>query len=104
MNGNRERFDKCRERLWKLLANVDFSDGCKSYEGTIRVELEYPNYFESPDDLPKPDGASIHLDCYVLGPNRHYDFDGVSMSDALTRFEQWLDQRENEMRRADNAL
>jgi hypothetical protein len=102
MSENNKRFDKCRERLWKLLSNVDFSDGCKSYEGAITVELEYPNYFESPDALPSPDHVRIHLDCYVLGWTRHYDFDGVNMSDAISRFEQWLDEQEDEMRRDDN--
>lgn len=98
MFSNRQRFDKCRERLWKLLSNVDFSDGCKSYEGAITVELGYPHYFDSPENIPAYDYICIHLDCYVLGPCRHYDFKGCTFSDAIARFEKWLDDRETEMK------
>lgn len=91
-----ERFDACRKRLWKLLADTDMAGGCKSYEGTLEIRLVYPNFFESPMKLPEPDAVRIKLDCYVLGPTRHYDFLGETFSAAIMCFEDWLDEREAE--------
>ena len=98
---NRERFDNLRRRLWDLLGTVDFSDGCKSYEGAIEVHCEYPDYFfclannEDKPQIPEPSYYEITLHCYVLGPTRHYKFKGKTFSQALDCFEKWIVAEEN---------
>lgn len=52
---------------------------CKSYEGAMR--LECPNHF-SPED-----GYSLELDCYVLGPNRHYRWKGDTVQECIDKAE-----------------
>lgn len=91
---NRERFEECRRRLWALLAKVDFSNGCKSYEGLIEIVQTYPSYFHSPDKLPEPESVIIRLHCYVLGDFRHYVFMGKTYGQAIDDFERWLTEQE----------
>lgn len=90
MMTDKELFDMCRRKLWRMLSGVDFSDGCKSYDGAIEVRIDYPRYdFEK--SIPEPEGFTITLHCYVLGPGRHYTFSGKTMREAIIKFERWLD-------------
>ena len=98
---SKERFDDLRRRLWDLLYAVDFSDGCKSYEGALEVHVEYPDYFfclvnnEDKPQIPSPSYYCITLHCYVLGPARHYEFKGKTFCEALDGFEKWISNEEN---------
>lgn len=98
----KEHFNQCRERLWALLHDVDFSDGCKSYEGLIEVIQTFPEYFSSPDKLPEPESTIIKLHCYVLGDHRHYTFKGKTFGMAVLYFDKWLTQVEWEKSRRKN--
>lgn len=50
---------------------------CKSYEG--QVSVVYPNYFQDPDEF------MVRLDCYVIGPTRHYEWRGNSIDDCCKK-------------------
>lgn len=62
----------------------------KSYEGTFEVNFWFPNIFE-PNISPE---VSITLDCYVVGPHRHYRWVGKNIEDAIklcrADLEEWL--------------
>ena len=92
-----KEFDECRKRLWNLLSKVDFSDGCKSYEGAIEVIETFPNYFCSPYEIPKAESFEIVLHCYVLGDSRHYRFHGKTFAQAISRFQEWLRTEERRL-------
>lgn len=75
-----------------MLDNIDMSFGCKSYEGTIEINMEYPNYFEGYSDVPNLFTITVH--CYVLGDARHTDFKGKTFKEALDKFEHWIEVEE----------
>lgn len=52
---------------------------CKSYEGTFTVVM--PNAFEHERRW------VVALDCYIIGPSRHYDWHGETLADAVTQAE-----------------
>lgn len=77
-----ERFIKRIDALRKdLFDAIDYSlkmDGHhKNYEG--RITLCWPPRFE--------DEYTITLDCYVIGPGRHYYWTGKTPDDALDKAE-----------------
>jgi hypothetical protein len=51
---------------------LEMDSYCKGYEGAIRLRIDLPGYFGSGDPL-----YTLELDCYVLGPGRHYEWHGV---------------------------
>lgn len=59
--------------------------GHKSYEGTWELLVSYPNYFEDETATAKPDFYRITLHCYLIGPHRHYDWDGKTWDEALRK-------------------
>lgn len=67
----------------------------KSYEGTFELHIQYPDYFEYSDNniLDKPDAFAIVLHCYVIGPQRHYEWSGKDLKKIVnkcrTDLEQW---------------
>lgn len=64
----------------KIKVALDESEGhCKSYEGHMAVRVEYPNYFEKSDEPT----FSIELNCYLLGPTRHYKWYGKILTEAI---------------------
>jgi len=73
------RFLELRADLFTAIASQLREDGhCKSYEGAFTIRL--PNYFDQADD---EEPWQITLDCYVIGPNRHYHWNGSTFKDAL---------------------
>ena len=56
--------------------------------------MEYPNAFEDETGEAEPSFYLIKLHCYVLGPNRHYEWSGDTWEQALERcladVEGWL--------------
>lgn len=78
-----------RERLFDAIRRSLEIDGhCKSYEGAFRVAL--PNYFASLEG-----GRAqwvIELDCYVIGPSRHYEWAGETFMDAVISVERDVDE------------
>lgn len=85
------RFRALRAEVFAAIAKELAEDGhCKSYEGAMTIE--FPNYFE--DEATKSHygwmehGAwSIHLHCYLIGPNRHYTWAGKSFEEVLHKAE-----------------
>lgn len=56
---------------------------CKSYEGTFELTICWPDYFEDSSDAAEPNFYKLTLHCYVLGPNRHYDWFGKTLAESL---------------------
>lgn len=75
--------------LGELLA---LDDHCKHYEGAFSVH--FPNYFEA--RAGEGNGWQITLDCYLVGPSRHYEWSGDTFGDALERCERdvrkWINE------------
>lgn len=77
------KFYKLREDLFKQIDKALEEDGHhKSYEGTLEITCCYPNRFEENGEN-KPNYWVIELHCYVIGPSRHYDWDGKTFEEAL---------------------
>lgn len=51
---------------------------CKSYEGAFQIQL--PDYFDAERGAP---WVQLRLDCYVLGPTRHYQWRGDTLGQAV---------------------
>ena len=63
-------FETLRRCIFDLIRQSLALDGqCKSYEGALSIH--FPSYFQ--DRNGEENGYAIHLDCYVIGPSRHYD-------------------------------
>lgn len=71
--------------------------GHKPYEGTWELLVGFPNYFEDETATEKPNFYQVTLHCYVLGPGRHYDWDGNSFMEALEKckadIDSWMAER-----------
>ena len=93
---NLTRFQNCRARLFRAIKAALEEDGiCKSYEGSIEVIMEYPDYFEDENaKMVKPSCYVIRVHCYVVGPHRHHDFPGKTWGEAVNAFEKALDEWE----------
>lgn len=73
-----DRLAALRKRLFTAIEQTLSVEGhCKSYEGTFSIVL--PSYFEDRD------GAvwGVTLDLYVIGPHRHYAWDGPTLDAAV---------------------
>lgn len=76
---------KLRKKLFKYIKKALMEDGThKSFEGAFSIHL--PNYFE---DMEEKSGYSNHwglsLDCYVIGPNRHYTWYGKTLDECIQK-------------------
>lgn len=81
-----DKFLKLRRYVLDALDKVDMSYGHKSYEGTFELLINYPNYFdEESGKTDEPDFYQIMLHCYVLGPNRHYHWEGKTLAEAVDK-------------------
>lgn len=92
-----ELFEAVRGELFDAIRRSLASDGhCKSYEGALYIAHVWPNYFEHSE----PPHYRVHLDCYVIGPNRHYDWTAQTMLGAVAAFaadvRQWIKDYESE--------
>lgn len=77
-----------RARLFDAIRRaLEIDSHCKSYEGAFRVGL--PNYFESLEG--RRSEWVVELDCYVIGPNRHYQWAGETFMDAVLAAERDID-------------
>ncbi len=87
-----EEFNKVRRQVANAIAKY-LKDDCvhKSYEGTWDMLVSYPNYFEDETATSNPDFYQINLHCYVLGPDRHYSWQGKSWREALEKCKRDID-------------
>ena len=84
-----DRFFKLRQAIFdKIKAALQEDSHCKSYEGAML--LGFPNYFEQ-DSEDSCMRCSVLLNCYVLGPVRHYEWYGRTFTEALDKAEKEID-------------
>lgn len=85
---SQQRFFALRKRLFEAIkSQLEEDSHCKSYEGALEITQCFPNYFE---DEYGNGGATyyvIELHCYVIGPHRHYRWDGKTFNEALRKAE-----------------
>ena len=90
-----KRFLALRRRVMQAIRRqLEVDSTCKSYEGAFEILVSYPDYFDWEYDN-KPDEPKfylIHLDCYVLGPGRHYEWRGRTLKNALDHAEKDINQ------------
>jgi hypothetical protein len=81
-----ERFQDLRNDLFDVIRQLLARDGhCKHYEGTFRIQ--FPSYFATRPDVDDPQPWAVFLDCYVIGPHRHYEWWGETFAEALNAAE-----------------
>lgn len=95
------RFDRLRMKTAAAIAYALSIDDChKSYEGTWEVLTSFPDYFQDETGTADADFVEITLHCYVLGPHRHYKWQGPTFLDAVkkaeTEVESWIEEQEEE--------
>ena len=84
--GDYARFETLRADLFDALARALSRDGhSKSYEGTFRIQ--FPGYYEARKVVMEASDEpwGIFLDCYVIGPSRHYEWWGATFADVLQK-------------------
>jgi hypothetical protein len=92
-----ERLTKFRQRVFDEIRKVLEKEGHhKWYEGQISHNACYPNYFHKN----APESHTLELDCYLLGPERHYKWTGTSLDECLDQAEgdldEWIEEQKNE--------
>lgn len=86
-------FSYLRKLVWDYIEEYLKDDcGHKSYEGTWELTVSYPDYFHAESYLDHPEVYVVQLHCYVLGPRRHYQWDGSSWMETLEQAEQDIKQ------------
>lgn len=100
-NADYSRFLALRRTIMDMIrASLELDSHCKYYEGTVELLIGYPDYFEFAENggLDEPDMFIIRLHCYVLGPARHYEWHGKTLTEALTKCERdintWAEELE----------
>lgn len=85
-------FDEKLKEIRRLLAEayehaLAIDGHCKSSEGAIQITKSYPPFFwrEGGWEDREPDGPSISIYSYVLGPNRMHYFDSADEALAVVR-------------------
>lgn len=92
------RFRALRDRVHSECERIE-AEECpgKSYEGEMSVIVRFPGIH--PDAYEKVD-FGITLDCYLLGPGRHYQWHGATLSEALDKAEKdvnaWIAERSDD--------
>lgn len=85
---DRQNFAAMREFVYRYIAKSLEEDGhCKSYEGAWEFAALWPSYFEKE----KPTEYCLTLHCYLLGPNRHYDWIAATPGECIANA--WKDVR-----------
>ena len=79
-------FKRLRQYVFGQIARELEIDACgKSYEG--HMAIQFPHYFMENTFAPeqKTDNWCVQLDCYVLGPSRHYHWCGEPLGQAVNK-------------------
>ena len=89
MNIEMDRFLALRERLFTALTEILTHGGGpgKSYDGEMSLKVEYPCGYDD-DSRPR---YVIELDCYLIGPGRHYRWVSHLFDVALYKAEKDID-------------
>lgn len=62
---------------------VNDGAGSKSYDGMMNFSIDLPAFYED-DSAPL---YHIHLQCYLIGPTRSYDWFGLNADECLNKAE-----------------
>lgn len=94
-DSERKLFSAVRKQVADYITEYLKDDcGHKSYEGTWELLVSFPSYFDDDTATASPDFYRVTLHCYVLGPHRHYNWDGKSFMEALNKCKhnigQWI--------------
>ena len=98
MTAREKRFYDLRERLIKEINRIKAEgEPGKMYEGYFEIRYQFPDASDCWNEIiNKPCGITIHLDCYLVGPNRHYDWHGKTFEEALDKCEkditEWIER------------
>lgn len=82
------KIEVLRTKVFAHIKKCLAEDGdCKSYEGAF--EITYPHYHDQTT-------WALKLHCYLLGPGRHYGWDGQTLAECVTKAEidinKWLEE------------
>lgn len=84
-----------RKELFAAIAEALELDGHhKHYEGQIKLSYLIPGYFNDNE----PGRFQLEVDCYVLGPERHYRYHGSSPSECVSKAKRDLTEWVEELR------
>lgn len=82
-----EQITTYRMRLFAAIQHALAADGGgKSYEG--QIQIHFPGYYCQK----VPDMWEITVDCYILGPARHYSYVGNDLDECFAKANADLDQ------------
>lgn len=83
-----ERFQKLHHKVKEACEQVVNEGGCsKSYDGRMSFSIDLPAFYEE-DQAPL---YHIHLQCYLIGPARSYDWFGLTSDECLDKAEADID-------------
>jgi hypothetical protein len=79
---DKEKFIALRQYVFDKIKKALEEDGHhKMYEGAFTVSTHWPNYFENESSM----YVELTLDCYLLGPTRHYSWTGKTLREAIDK-------------------
>lgn len=79
-----ERFQKLHLQVVDACKQaVNDGSGSKSYDGRMSFSIDLPAFYEE-NSLPL---YHIHLQCYLIGPTRSYDWFGLNADECLNNAE-----------------
>lgn len=82
--------EQLRELRLHVNAAIDYerryhNEPGKWYEGTWHVLMSFPPQDEDPHAEKPANWCKLRLDCYLIGPQRHYEWTGDSFEQVLER-------------------
>ena len=88
-----DRFYSLRQRVFNIIKDID--EGYhKSYEGAVDVRICFNNVYEA-KDVKDVSSVEIELHCYLMVNGRHITWYGKTFTEALDKFECWVDDHES---------
>lgn len=93
------KMEALRTDVFAQIAKMLAEDGhCKSYEGGLRFEVTWPNYFEAREGAGLIFG--VYFDCYLIPPSgRHNSWFGKTPEEAMDKADdtirRWMKDYDN---------
>lgn len=82
--GEYDRFLNLRKLVFDKIRKSGWENG-KSYEGFMSIFIEFPDFWDDEDLQKDAFSYGIRLDSYLIGPGRHYIWEGCSLTEALNK-------------------
>lgn len=88
-----EEFLKLRKRLLDALNKASEEYPGKSYEGEMAISYHYPGIYDFVEEGKEnePDCVAIVADFYLIGPHRHYTWEGRTLEEAVKQASENID-------------